>query len=260
MRVVILAAGLSTRLRPLTENTPKPMLLVNGRPMIEYIVEQVVEHGLCDVIITTHFHAEAIRAHFGTGKRFGARIRYAHEEQLMDTAGSLKAIQHELQEDFFVIGGNDFLPKLDINELISCHRVHRGIGTIALKRLNDPILLAGFGQATLDECDRIVSFVEKPQRFTSDLIHTTYQIYAPRILNYVPQGTPCSIPEWMLQKALQAGEPVYGYVTQSPFICISTKEQYERSHQQVAATSRLPLTVNGGSHEVTNRLVHHQDL
>lgn len=229
MQVIILAAGLSTRMRPLTASTPKPMLPVLGRPFLEHIVRHVASAGFDDIIITTHYCPETIHEHFGNGKPFGVRISYAHEEQLMNTAGSLKLLEHALQDDFMVIGGNDLLPLIDLSAFVRYHRSRGGIGTIAFKRLDDDALLPLFGQAELDADDRLLRFVEKPAERVSRLIHTTYQIYSRRVLAYVPAGLPCSIPEFMIQQVLAAGEHIYGYRTESPFVCISTWQQYEQA-------------------------------
>lgn len=233
MQAVILAAGLSTRLRPLTDTLPKPMLPVLGRPMMEYVVRQLVEHGIRDITITTHYRAEMIRNYFGDGSSLGASISYAHEETLMNTAGSLKRLEKVIKGDFLVIGGNDFLPTIDLGAFAAFHDRHGGIGTVAFKRLDDD-LLPLFGQGVLDAENRLVAFEEKPPQKLSDLIHTTYQIYQPRVLEHIPAGIPCSIPEYLIRRVLSTGKSIYGYRTESPFICISTKEQYERAPAQLA--------------------------
>lgn len=241
MQAVILAAGVSTRLRPLTNTLPKPMLPVLGKPMIEHIVGQLVSHDLHDIIITTHFCAERIREHFGDGTTFGARITYAHEDVLMNTAGSLKRLEHLVKGDFLVIGGNDLLPTIDLFDFIRFHETHGGIGTIAFKFLTDPELLRLFGQGVLDQQGKLVEFVEKPLCSMSSLVHTTYQICSPRMLEFIPQGIPCSIPEYLIRHVLSVGESIYGYRTESPFVCISTKSQYEQASLLLAeALGRQP--------------------
>ena len=162
MQAVILAAGISTRLRPLTDDLPKPMLPVAGRPMLEHIVEQLASCRITDIIITTHYRANRITDYFGDGTRFGVRMRYAHEAILMNTAGSLKSIADLLSDDFLVIGGNDLLPTLDVVELIRFHEEHGGIGTIVFKYLDDPALLPLFGQGVLDVDGRLVAFAATP--------------------------------------------------------------------------------------------------
>lgn len=209
------------------------MLPVLGEPMIAHIVRQLGASGLQDVTITTHFCADRIRDYFGNGSAFNVSIRYAHEDKLMNTAGSLKLLEATLRDDFLVIGGNDFLPAIDLSDVIRFHKKCGGIGTIVFKRMTDAALLPLFGQGVLDSEQRLVTFEEKPHRHVSDLIHTTYQIYNVRALRHVPANTPCSIPEYLIRRILASGKKIFGYVTESPFVCISTPELYERAQVQL---------------------------
>lgn len=233
MQVIILAAGMSTRLRPLTDFLPKPMLHVLGEPMLAHIIRQLSASGLRDITITTHFCADRIRDYFGDGGAFNVRIRYAHEEKLMNTAGSLKLLEASLKDDFLVIGGNDFLPAINLGDVIRFHCTRGGIGTIVFKQMADVVLSPLFGQGVLDSEQRLVTFEEKPRQRVSDLIHTTYQIYNVRALRHVPANMPCSIPEYLIRRILASGEDVFGYVTESPFICISTPVLYEQAQVQL---------------------------
>ena len=157
----------------------------------------------------------------------------------MNTAGSLKLLECSLHDDFLVVGGNDFLPELDLGEFINYHKNRGGIGTVAFKRLEDRSALSLFGQGTLNANNKLIAFEEKPLRTVSDMVHTTYQIYSPRALEYVPAGVSCSIPEYLIRRVLAAEESIYGYVTESPFICISTPELYERAKVQMEKRRRL---------------------
>lgn len=231
MITVILAAGLSTRLRPLTNAIPKPMLPVAGRPMLEHIIEHLVSYNQRNIIITTHYMSERIIEYFGDGSRFGVSIRYAHEEVLMNTAGSLKLIEDVLDGRFMIIGGNDLLPDLDVQDFMDFHVSKKGVGTIAFKEADDP---TPFGQGVLDVDGRLVSFKEKTKPPISNLIHTTYQIYEPEVLSLIPAGIPASIPEHLIPALLASGKVIMGYVTTSNFVCISTKEHYHEAQRSVA--------------------------
>lgn len=245
MRVVIFAAGLSTRLRPLTDTCPKPMLPVMQQPMLLHIIEQLRDAGLREIIITTHYLPSVIRDFFGNGSSYGVSIRYAHEEKLMDTAGSLRLILKECSEEVLAIGGNDFLPNLDLHELMQFHKVKRGVGTIAFAAAHAPHDPKNFGQGVLDEDARLQGFIEKPEQFVSSLLHTTYQIYNPVILDYISDSVPCSIPRDLIPVLLQAHMPLFGYVAPAPFLCISTKEEYAWTCEILGKTV-LPI---GGTHD-----------
>ncbi len=141
MKAIILAAGNSTRLQPLTNNCPKPMLKVCGKPMLEHIILQLSRFGFKEIIVTTHFAAEAITAYFDNGARWGVNITYAYESELMNTAGSLKRIERLLSDDFLVIGGNDFLPEISLDNLFMFHsegkKIEGHVCTIVFKRIPD---------------------------------------------------------------------------------------------------------------------------
>ena len=141
MKAIILAAGNSTRLQPLTNNCPKPMLKVCGKHMLEYIILQLARFGFKEIIVTTHFAAEAITAYFDNGARWGVDITYAYESELMNTAGSLKRIERLLSDDFLVIGGNDFLPEISLDKLFMFHsegkKIKGHVCTIVFKRIPD---------------------------------------------------------------------------------------------------------------------------
>jgi len=243
VKAVILAAGKSTRLQPLTNNCPKPMLKVCGKPMLEHIISQLAHFGFREIIITTHFVPEKIVAYFGNGARWGVNITYANEPELMNTAGSLRLIKHLLVDDFLVIGGNDFLPEINLNRFLMFHsegkQIDGHICTIAFKRMLDHKLAALFGQGVLDLKGQLICFQEKPAVFLSEYVHTTYQIYTADALGYIPEKTPFAIPNDLIPALLGAGKVIRGYITESPFICISSREQYEHAQIQIAAYAKI---------------------
>ena len=231
MIAVVLAAGLSTRLRPLTDTLPKPMLPIGGRPMLEYVIGHLASHNLRQIIITTHYMSQRIVDYFGDGNRFGVCLRYSHEEVLMNTAGSLKLMENLLNDRFLVVGGNDLLPELDIADLERFHALNGALGTIVFKEMEDPTL---FGQGILGEDGRLIAFREKANPPMSHLIHTTYQVYEPDVLALIPSNVPASIPEHLIPALLARDKKVMGYVTTSPFVCISTKESYLKARGDVS--------------------------
>lgn len=118
MQAVILAGGLGTRLRPMTDKVPKAMAAVNGRPFLEYELELLASHGVDDIILCVAYLGETIRAHFGDGSDFGVKIRYSSEgERLLGAIGALKMAGRMLKEAFFVTYG-DAYPRLDYREMM----------------------------------------------------------------------------------------------------------------------------------------------
>ena len=110
MQVVILAGGLGTRLRPITERIPKPLVPVNNRPYLEYQIEYLRRSGFTDILLVTGYLGEKIEAHFGNGTTFGVRLTYAQEDVIRGTGGALKYAEDHLADEFLVVYGDSFLP------------------------------------------------------------------------------------------------------------------------------------------------------
>ena len=122
MQTVILAGGLGTRLRPLTEQTPKPMVEVEGRPFLEFIVEHIAGQGFRDILLLTGHLGEHVSDHFGDGRRFGVSIRYSREPQPLGTGGAIRAAWEQLADDFLLLYGDSFLPIDYVDVASAFHR------------------------------------------------------------------------------------------------------------------------------------------
>lgn len=229
-QAIVLAAGISTRMRPLTNNIPKPMLLLNGKPIMEYVVRHLQQAGFTDIIVTVHYLSATIMDYFRDGSKFGVNIVYSQEKSLRDTAGSLKLLEDKLQDEFLVCGGHFFLPDLNLIDMISFHKEKGGLGTVAFKDVPEKNLLCLFGQGLFDSCLRLIKFKEKPSEALSSFIHTTYQIYSKKVVALIPAEIPVSIPDFLIPKMLENKLPIYGYFTKSELINFSTLELYERAH------------------------------
>src|ERR1044072_3325114 len=132
MRAVIMAGGYGTRLLPLTDQIPKPMLPVGDRPLLEIIVDQLKEAGIRQVNVATHYKSEAISDHFKNGEDFGVDIRYVKEDQPLGTAGALSLLE-ESDEPLLVING-DILTRVDFHAMLNFHREHAADLTVAVRQ------------------------------------------------------------------------------------------------------------------------------
>lgn len=130
--VVIMAGGLGTRLRPLTENVPKPMLDVGGKPLLETIIQSVSQYGFKNFYLAVNYKKEMIMDYFGDGKRFGVNICYLEEEQPLGTAGALSLLPQKPTQPFIVMNG-DLLTKIHFAQLLDFHREHQAIGTMCVR-------------------------------------------------------------------------------------------------------------------------------
>jgi mannose-1-phosphate guanylyltransferase/phosphomannomutase len=137
VKVVVLAGGYGTRLRPLTYTRPKPMLPLAGKPILAYIIESVASEGFNDVIVTTNYFREQITDYFGNGSEFGVRVVYPDEKKPLGTAGSAKNSENYLNETFAVIQG-DNLTEIKFRDLLNFHRKKGRIATIALLPIEKP--------------------------------------------------------------------------------------------------------------------------
>src|SRR5579862_1435460 len=136
---MILAAGGGTRLHPLTHHLPKPMAPIANIPVMEHIIELLARHGFHDLVINLYHLKHYISDHFGDGSKWGVRIRYSHEEELVGTAGGVKKVEQFFDDTFLVIGGDD-LTDCDLSAALDSHRQRRALATIALTEVDDPSL------------------------------------------------------------------------------------------------------------------------
>ncbi|MBC5809803.1 MAG: nucleotidyltransferase family protein [Candidatus Eremiobacteraeota bacterium] len=223
---VILAAGAGTRLRPLTDDVPKPMIRLHGMPILEYNVRLLVRHGIADIVMNTWYKPEAIRAYFGDGSGFGARIAYSDERELRGTAGALAPIRARLTEPFLVVYG-DNLTDLDVAALCRTHRESGAEMTIALFERDG---VQASGVAELAEDDRIVGFVEKPEDGRRrGWVNAGVLCAQPDVLAYVPDDGPSDFGRDVIPALLREGRRIQGYRMREHLWWIDTNEDYERT-------------------------------
>ena len=158
MRAMILAAGLGTRLRPLTYEMPKPMVPVLNRPVMEHIARLLAAHGFGQVIANLHWFPDRIRGHFGDGSALGLDLEYVEEQALLGTAGGVRNVAGFLGDSFLVISG-DALTDIDLTAMGEFHSSHDGIATLATKHVDDT---SQFGVVITGSDGRVQGFQEKP--------------------------------------------------------------------------------------------------
>ncbi|UUZ81177.1 nucleotidyltransferase family protein [Paenibacillus sp. P26] len=156
---LLLAGGLGTRLRPLTENLPKPMALVANRPWLEHLIVHLKDQGIEDFVIAVKHYPEKIRSYFGSGQRWGVRIRYAVESSLLGTAGAIKNAEPYLDDRFIAVNA-DIVHEINLLPLLEFHIQQGADVTIGLTEVDDP---THYGVVEQDKRGRILRFVEKPK-------------------------------------------------------------------------------------------------
>jgi mannose-1-phosphate guanylyltransferase/mannose-1-phosphate guanylyltransferase/phosphomannomutase len=179
MRAMVLAAGLGTRLRPITYEIPKPMVPVLDRPVMEHIVDLLASHGFEQVIANLHYFPDTIRGHFGE------RLTYRFEEELLGTAGGVRGCREFFGDEPFLVISGDALTDIDLTALAARHREAGGIATLSVKKVPDT---REYGVVLHDRDGRVTGFQEKPapEEALSDLGNCGIYVFSPAIFDYFP--------------------------------------------------------------------------
>jgi NDP-sugar pyrophosphorylase family protein len=234
MKAMILAAGEGTRLRPLTDIYPKPMLPVGGQPLLERTVGWLRAHGIAEIAINLHHRPEAITRHFGDGSRFGVRITYSPEEQLLGTAGAVRRLEGFFDTTFAVVYG-DVLTDLDLTALAAFHAGSGSVATLALYRA-DPQPTAR-GLVALSEQGRVTRFLEKPrsEEVFDGLINAGVYILEPAVVPFIPIDRPSDFGRDVFPDLLQRGMRLSGWPIPpaTTLIDIGSPESYRAAQQMV---------------------------
>ena len=223
MKAVIMAGGQGSRLRPLTEGVPKPMVPVLGRPMMAYILEAVRDAGITEILVTLHYRPNLIQDYFGDGSDWGVRIEYAIEDHPLGTAGSVKNGEHFLNEPFLIISG-DALMDYDLKALTERHTHSGALVTFCLARVQDP---SEFGIVVTDNDGRVQRFQEKPapSEVFTDTVNTGIYVMDPRVLADIPADTEFDFSHDLFPVLLERGEPLMGQVARGYWSDIGNVEQ-----------------------------------
>ncbi|HEY1854387.1 MAG TPA: NDP-sugar synthase [Solirubrobacterales bacterium] len=221
MRAMVLAAGLGTRLRPITYTMPKPMVPVANRPVMEHILLLLRRHGFATVVANLHWFPELIEERFGDGSDYGLELTYSREEQLLGTSGGVRNVREHLGDSFLIISG-DALTDIDLAAMREAHEAHDGIATLATKRVEDT---SQFGVAITGGDGRIQGFQEKPEpsEALSDLANCGIYMFREEVFDFFPgPGTsqaagpddPDGFADWAMDvfpRLLEADVPFYSH-------------------------------------------------
>lgn len=207
-QAVVLAGGEGTRLKPLTNTRPKPLLPILDRPCLEYVIESLSRAGIDDIFLACSYRSADIVAAIGNGEKLGARIIYSFEEEPMGTAGAVKLLEEKLEETFVVASG-DILADVDIKSLIEFHERRGADVTIALTQVERP---EEFGIVGLDDQGRILKFKEKPspQEVFSNLINAGIYVLKKETLEEIPFGEKFDFSRNLFPRLLAAEKKLFG--------------------------------------------------
>jgi len=216
MKAMVLCAGYGTRLGELTREIPKPMLDLNGRPMLAYILANLKRHGFDEIMINLHFKPELIRDYFGDGSKFGLRLSYSDEPELMGTAGGVKKVEAFLKcEEVFLVHYGDVVTDQDFSAMLRFHREQEALATLLLHQRAQSNSIV-----SLDGESRIIDFLERPtaearRGIESPWVNSGVCLCAPEILEAIPPCTACDLPRDIFPKVIGTrrlfGFPLAGF-------------------------------------------------
>lgn len=223
-QAIILAGGKGTRLSPITKEIPKPLVPLQGKPLLEYSLDLFKKFGIKDIIISIGFKGEKIKEYFGDGKRFGVNITYLEEKDPLGTAGPLRLAKKIIKGPFITCNADE-LKDIDLIDLFLFHKDNKAAATIALTSVEDT---SRFGVAKIAG-NKILDFVEKPpkEEAPSNFINSGLYILEPEVINYVPEGF-AMLEKDVFPKLAKEGK-LFGYPFSGYWKPIGTFEQYEEA-------------------------------
>jgi len=243
VKAMVMAAGLGTRLRPLTDFLPKPMVPIANRPVLHHLLNLLVKHDIREVGINVHVFPEIFYAYFGDGSSLGLSITWSHEKELLGTAGGTKKLERLWGREAILVTSGDGLHDVDVTALLGHHQRCGGLATLAVKPVEDP---SAYGVAILDRDTRVRGFQEKPSRdeARSDLANCGVYVIEPELLDRVPADTFYDFGQDVWPALVAANEPVYAYTTMAYWNDVGGLEEL-RSSIMDAVTGRVRLMIPG---------------
>ena len=245
MKAMILAAGKGTRVRPITHTTPKPMIPIMQKPVMEFLLELLRQHGFNQIMVNVSHLSEEIENYFRDGQRFGVQIAYSFEGRIEDgeligdalgSAGGLKRIQdfQPFFDDTFVVLCGDALIDLDLGEAVRRHKEKGAMASLITKRV-PPDQVSSYGVVVSDPDGRVLSFQEKPsvEDAASDMINTGIYIFEPEVFDFIPSGEPFDIGSELFPKLVEAGAPFFALPMEFEWVDIGKVPDYWQAIRSV---------------------------
>jgi len=220
--VVLMAGGLGTRLRPLTEKCPKPMLKVGNRPLLESILETFIEYGFHRFYISVNYMAEVVKSHFGDGSRWGVHISYLHENQQLGTAGALSLLPERPTAPLLVMNG-DLLTKVNFSQLLDFHSGHHAQATMCVREYDFQV---PYGVVKMDD-HHITGIDEKPVQKV--FVNAGIYVLEPETLDLILRDTYFDMPT-LFQKLIELKRDTTAFPIREYWLDIGHLEDFERAN------------------------------
>ena len=223
-----MAAGLGTRLRPITWEIPKPVVPVCNRPIVAHLTGLLARHGVDEVVANLHWFPDVVKSSLGDGSEFGVDLSYAYEEELLGTAGGVRNVSDFLtggSDDVFVVLAGDALTDIDLGALVAAHRANGGVATLAVKQVDD---VSQYGVIVTDGDGRVQGFQEKPDpaEALSNLCNCMIYAFSPEIFDYFPDGDPVDFANDVFPALLEHDVPFHVHELETYWNDIGTLPEY----------------------------------
>lgn len=250
---MVLAAGAGTRLRPLTFETPKPMVPVVNRPVLHHVLDNLSRHGVREVALNLHAQPEQVRGYCGNGARWALDIRYSHEPRLLGTAGSLKPLESFFRDQTFLVMSGDGLSDADLAALARFHRQKRSCATMVVKAVESRF---EYGVTLMDPAGRIHGFLEKPswgevfprrKKNNKPLpikVNTGIYMFEPEVLRLIPKGRPCDFGHDVWPKLLRLRKRIFAWEWKGYWCDVGNLAEYRKA-QVDSLDGRVGIRIPG---------------
>lgn len=226
MKAVILIGGQATRLRPLTLTKPKALIELQGKAIVEHVLDLFKKYGIDDIVLSVGYLKDQIKNYFGDGSKYGVRISYIEETEPLGTAGPMNFLPEKIMETFITCNGDE-LKEIDITDMLKFHKTNGGWATLALTKVEDPSL---YGVAKM-EGNKILEFIEKPtkEKAPSNLINAGFYILEPHVLDLIPKGR--AMFEYDVFPRLARDGKLFGYEFSGQWFDTGNLERLEKARQ-----------------------------
>lgn len=232
-KAILLVGGKGTRLAPLTNKTPKPMLKVAGKPVTEHQIVKAREAGITELVLATSYLAEVFEPYFGDGRDFGISITYAVEKEPLGTGGAIANAATHLsltKDESVVVFNGDVLSGHDLGSQIALHQSKDADVTLYLTRVADP---RAYGCVPIDENNKVKAFLEKMENPIADTINAGCYIFSHEALKQIPNGQVVSVERDTFPALLENGAALYGYLDNNYWIDMGTPQSFIKASKDL---------------------------
>lgn len=231
MKALFLAGGKGLRLKPLTNNLPKPMVPIMNKPLLERTMTNLKKSGITQIVISSCYQSDYIKNYFGNGGRLGLDIKYIVEDIPLGTGGAIKKAGYEFNESFIVFNA-DILSDINIDQMMDLHRSSKALATIATTQVENP---SSYGVIESDENGYALSFVEKPSPESNacNSINAGIYIFEPEVLNEIPVKSIVSVERQTFPGLLANGSKIAVYNSSCYWMDIGTIKKYLQAHADI---------------------------